>query len=146
VGKDVLPNRMRESGCGTDRDRSMWSAAVCGVIIGGVLLGTGGGSAGGSIGVALSIVDSATTSYDGFGGGEEERVKAVSGEAMRQPPADVCEPSVIPNHCPPHQSCPSKPSQIAHPAHPQICPDLPDKCASPGKVYGKDAPTGASIY
>ncbi len=71
---------MREGGCGTERDWSMWSVIVCGLITGGGLVGTGGGSAGGSKGVTLSIVDGATTSYDGVGACEEERVKAVSGQ------------------------------------------------------------------
>ncbi len=80
MGKDVSTNRMREGGCGNERNFSMWSAAVCGIIIGGVSLGTRGGSAGGSKEVTLSVVDGATTSYDGVGVGEEERVKAVFGE------------------------------------------------------------------
>jgi hypothetical protein len=75
----VSPNRMRGAGCGTKRDWSAWSAAVCSVIIGGVSLGTGGSSADGRKRMIVFIVDGATTSYDGAGAGEEERVEAMSG-------------------------------------------------------------------
>jgi hypothetical protein len=51
------------------------------VILGGVLFGTGGDSAGCSKGEKVSVVDDATTSYDGAGAVEEERVKAVYDEA-----------------------------------------------------------------
>ncbi len=64
---------------------------------------------------------------------------------MGWPLADIHEPSVIPNHHPPLWSHPSKPSQIAHLAHLQTCPDFPDKYASTGKVFSEGSPTGPSI-